>query len=128
MAYRLSLSAEEDLAAIRAKGIREWGRIVADRYDLLLDTVIAEIVQNPLLPGSTAVPKAAGVFTYPIRLSRDHVPAPDRIGVPRHVIVYRVGIDNVVEILGIVHDRMLLARAARRAARNALFSNQPTGP
>jgi hypothetical protein len=30
------------------------------------------------------------------------------------LVVYRVGTDGVVEILGLAHDRMLLDRAARR--------------
>jgi plasmid stabilization system protein ParE len=38
---------------------------------------------------------------------------------PRHLIVYRVASDDVVEILSVVHDRMLLSRAARRAVRAA---------
>jgi toxin ParE1/3/4 len=128
LGYRLSLSAEDELAVIRAKGIREWGRIVADRYDLLLDTVIAEIVENPFLPGSAVVPKTAGAFTYAIKLSKTHVPARDRIKTPRHVVVYRVAKDGVVEILGFVHDRMLLAPAVRHAVRNAAFREPPTEP
>jgi hypothetical protein len=32
-------------------------------------------------------------------------------------LIYRVAADGVVEILGLVHDRMVLSRAARRIAR-----------
>jgi len=46
--------------------------------------------------------------------------APDiRVGNPRHIVVYRVANDGVVEIVGMAHDRMLLARAARRMRREA---------
>jgi hypothetical protein len=38
---------------------------------------------------------------------------------PRHLVVYRLGRDGVVEIIGLVHDRMLLTRAARRMHRQA---------
>jgi hypothetical protein len=38
---------------------------------------------------------------------------------PRHLIVYRLASDGVVEILGLVHDRMVLSRAARRFVRAA---------
>jgi toxin ParE1/3/4 len=40
----------------------------------------------------------------------------DRVGEPRHLVVYRVAPDGVTEILSLVHDRMLLARAVRREA------------
>jgi toxin ParE1/3/4 len=43
----------------------------------------------------------------------------ERVGSPRHIIVYRVAEDGLVEILGVVHDRMVLSRAARRAVRAA---------
>jgi hypothetical protein len=36
-----------------------------------------------------------------------------------HLIIYRVAPDGVLEILSLVHDHMLLARAARRAQREA---------
>jgi toxin ParE1/3/4 len=47
------------------------------------------------------------------------VPREHRVGEPRHLVIYRVAPDGVVEILSVVHDRMLLARAARRAQREA---------
>ncbi len=38
---------------------------------------------------------------------------------PRHLIVYRLGTDGVVEVLGVIHDRMMLVRAARDVKREA---------
>jgi plasmid stabilization system protein ParE len=43
----------------------------------------------------------------------------DRVADPRHLLVYRVAPDGIVEILSIVHDRMQLQNAARRARRAA---------
>jgi plasmid stabilization system protein ParE len=120
--YRLSLPAEETLVDIRARGLIKWGVIVADRYDLLLDTAIADLSDDPYLAGSKSVPRAPSVFVYPIRLSRTHVSPQDRIHDPRPLIVYRVGTDSVLEIRGVVHDRVRsIAGAARRAARSAVF-------
>lgn len=121
MAYRLARSAERALEDIRLRGIIEWGEIVADRYDLLLDTALREIGNDPRLQGSQPIPLMLGIRTYPIRLSRNHIPSKDRIGRPRHLIVYRIAADGVVEILGVVRDRMLLGRAARRLAKEASF-------
>jgi hypothetical protein len=36
-----------------------------------------------------------------------------RVGRPRHLVVYRIGRDGVVEIMGLIHDRMLLDRAVQ---------------
>jgi toxin ParE1/3/4 len=121
VAYRLSLSAETALEDIRIAGIREWGAAAADKYDLLLDTALAAISIDPRLYGSRQVPRLAGIRIYPIRFSRKRVPPDQRVGRPRHLIVYRVASDGVVEVLGIVHDRMLLGRATRRLLRRASF-------
>ena len=65
------------------------------------------------------VPRAPGVHAYPFRLLRRRMEPAHRVGSPRHLIVYRLGTDQVVEILGLVHDRMVLSRAARRMVRTA---------
>ena len=38
---------------------------------------------------------------------------------PRLLIVYRVGSDGIGAIPGVAHDRMVLSRAVRKAAREA---------
>jgi hypothetical protein len=38
---------------------------------------------------------------------------------PRHLLLYRVAEDGVLEVLGLAHDRMRLSRAAGRARREA---------
>ncbi|MBE7213252.1 MAG: hypothetical protein INR65_19740 [Gluconacetobacter diazotrophicus] len=42
-----------------------------------------------------------------------------RVGAPRHLVIYREAADGVVEVLGLVHDRMVLSRAARFMLRKA---------
>jgi toxin ParE1/3/4 len=51
-------------------------------------------------------------MAYPLALARRFMPPEERVGRPRHIILYRVAPDGVAEVLA--HDRMLLARAARR--------------
>lgn len=71
------------------------------------------------MPGSVEVPRVAGVRAYPTRLGRRQVEAVRRVAAPRHLIIYRLAIDGVVEILGLVRDRMVLCRAARKVVRSA---------
>jgi toxin ParE1/3/4 len=98
---------------------REHGIGAADRYRMLLRTAMAAVGDDPTLPGSSAIPRAPGARAYPARLSRLRIEAAHRVRAPRHLLVYRVAPDDVIEILGVIHDRMVLSRAARRAVRNA---------
>ena len=121
MAYRLSRTAEDTLVEIYLNGLTKWGSAIADRYDALLFKVFSELGDNPMLLGYRAVPCAPGILAYAIRLSRDHVPAEDRIMEPRHMVIYRVGSEGMTDILGIVHDHMVLDRMARRLSKDASF-------
>jgi toxin ParE1/3/4 len=114
--YRLLGGAEDDIDRILLRSAREWGFEAAARYDRLVRAVFSAVAEFPARPGSREV---AGVRVYPLRLGR-HLVAPEhRVGRPRHLVVYRVGTDGVVEILGPAHDRMLPDRAACRMQRDA---------
>lgn len=116
MTYRLLGGAEEDIDRILLRSAREWGFEAAGRYDRLMRAVFSAVAAFPALPGSQDV---AGVRMYPLRLGRRLVSPELRVGRPRHLVVYRVGVDGVVEILGLAHDRMLLDRVVRRMQREA---------
>ena len=119
MSYRLLGSAEDDIDRILLESARQWSIEAAGRYDRLMRAVFAALDAAPALPGSQDVAKLAGVRAYPLRHGRNRVEQDQRVGQPRHVVVYRIGRDGVVEIIGVAHDRMLLARAARRMQREA---------
>lgn len=119
MTYRLLAGAEDDIDRILLKSANEWGVPAAGRYHRLMLAVFAAVGTTPALPGSRAVERVAGVRAYPLRLGRRLVEPEQRVGGPRHIVVYRVANDGVVEIIGVAHDRMLLARAARRMQREA---------
>lgn len=70
-----------------------------------------------LTPDDTLLPP--GVLAYPLAAARRLLPPEQRVGRPRHIVVNRVAPDGVVEMLGLVHDRMLLGRAPRRMQREA---------
>lgn len=119
MAHRLTRAAEDRIDAILLESARVHGIEAAGRYGLLILAAMASLCDDPHPPGSSEVSRLSGVRAYPIRLSRMHVEPARRVRVPRHIIVYRVAADGVVEILGLAHDRMVLSRAARRAVEDA---------
>ena len=119
MVYRLVGRAETRIDSILLDSARRWGIDAAGRYHRLILAALAAVEEAPDRPGSREVPRLPGVRTYHLHLARRLVVPEYRVGRPRHLVVYRVAPDDVVEILSLVHDRMLLARAARQAQREA---------
>ncbi len=81
--------------------------------------VMAEFGDKPDMSGSVEIPRLPGIRAYPARLSRLWMEPTRRVAAPRHLVIYRLASDGVVEILGLVHDRMVLSRAARKIVRSA---------
>ncbi|MGI4939686.1 MAG: hypothetical protein ACRYHQ_03795 [Janthinobacterium lividum] len=98
---------------------RQFGFDAAVRYNKLILAVMTAVGATPGLAGSRTLPRVPGLQTFPLRLAGRFVALVDRVGRPRHLIVYRVAPDGVVEIFSLVHDRMDLTRAARGAQRAA---------
>ena len=119
MPYRLVGTAEDQIDRILFESARQFGIEAATRYHQLMLAAMTAVADSPLRPGTRAVARVPGVRVYPLRLARGLVERRHRVAEPRHVIVYRIGTDGIIEILGAVHDRMMLARAARRAPRDA---------
>ncbi len=119
MAYRLTRTVEDEIDAVLLDSARNYGLEATGRYGQLILVVMATLGDEPGMLGSVEVPRMAGVRAYPIRLGRRQVEAVRRVAAPRHLIIYRLAADGVVEILGLVHDRMVLSRAARKAVRSA---------
>ena len=119
MIYRLLGGAEADIDRILSRSAAEWGISAADRYHRSMLTVFAMLAGNPDRLGASIVERVPGVRVYPLRHGRRQVDRDERVGNPRHLVVYRLATDGVVEIMGLVHDRMLLPRAARRMKRDA---------
>ncbi len=122
MPYRLTRAAEDQVEKILVRSAREFGLEASQRYQRyqrLLITAMASVGNNPQLAGFCKIARLEGVFAYPAALTRMRTPFDERVARPRHLIIYRVCSDGMVEILGVVHDRMLLSRAARKAVRDA---------
>ena len=117
MAYRLTRTAEDQIDALLLDSARDHGLEAAGRYGQLILTVMAALGEEPQMIGSAEVPRLPGIRAYPTRLARQRVEPARRVASPRHLVIYRLAADGVVEILGLVHDRMVLSRAARRIVR-----------
>jgi toxin ParE1/3/4 len=105
------------MRGVLLESARNYGLDAAERYGLLILVAIEALDADRSLPGTAEVPRLRGVRAYSIRLAKLRVMPAQRVGSPRHLVVYRVAPDGITEILGLVHDRMVLSRAARRLAR-----------
>ncbi len=98
---------------------RQFGVEAAVRYNKLILAALTAVGASPGLAGSKPVPRLQNVRMFPLRLAGRFTALDDRVSRPRHLVIYRVASDGVVEVLSLVHDRMDLTRAARRAMRAA---------
>ena len=119
MAYRLARTAEDQIDVLLLDSAREHGLEAAGRYGQLILTAMAALGEEPYMIGSVDVARLPGIRAYPARLARQRIESARRVASPRHLVIYRLAVDGVVEILGLVHDRMVLSRAARRIVRTA---------
>lgn len=119
MPYRIVGHAEARIEAVLLESARRWGIDAAGRYNRLIVAAMTTVGTAPAMPGSREIPKLVGVRTLHLRSVRHLVPREYRVGDPSHLVVYRVAPDGIVEILSLVHDRMLLLRAATRARQDA---------
>lgn len=122
MSYRLLIRARRTIDDILVESARTWGEAAAERYDRLLLAAFAHLGDHPLTPGSDAIRGLSGWRSYHLRLARTLVEPHKRVGHPRHVVIYRTAADEVTEIAGLVHDRMLLVRVARYMLRPSPFT------
>lgn len=119
MPWRVAGQAEDQIDKVVMDSAERHGLGAATRYNMLIFAALTAIGEHPTLPGSHEVLKVPGVRSFHLRLARRLVEPGHRVHAPRHLVVYRLAADGVVEVLGLVHDRMLLPRAARRAQRSA---------
>ena len=81
--------------------------------------VFSALGDDPAHTASTELPTVPGVRIFHLRSGRRFVAEKQRVGRPRHFVVYRSGPDGVTEILGLTHDHMLMPRAVRQLERDA---------
>jgi toxin ParE1/3/4 len=117
-AFRLSAPAEaalDDILKWSAAHFHEAGR---RRYAALLVQAMQDVADDPERPGITWVRiRQAMIGLYHLRHSRGGFDPVARVNQPRHLVVFRIGAEGIVDVLGFIHERMLRDRALRRLAR-----------
>jgi len=109
-ALRLTASARRDVANALAQSEEQFGRAARQRYRLLLEPALDDLAQDPRRPGVRAdAHLPADHRLYPVRLSRARPAPADRVGHPRHVVVFRLD-GPTVEVLRLLHEAMDLPR------------------
>jgi len=90
------------------EGAARFGQIVRDRYARLIIQAMRDVADKPYRPGVTSEPAIDPLaLFYHLRHSRMRAGPPNnRIGKPRHILVYEVASDGVVDILGLIPDSM----------------------
>ena len=117
--FRLSRSAEAELDSILEWSEARFHEVGRIRYATLLVQAMQDVADSPGREGVQWV----GVLGTRVGLyhpwhSRNSIPDPaERFHEPRHLIVFRIADDGIVDILGFAHDSMLRGRALRRVVR-----------
>lgn len=109
--YRLSQAAQGDVLSLLGWTHEQFGEAARLRYESLIVAALRDVASQHDRPGSLARPElGAGVRTWHLRLSRDHVePGVEVVRRPRHFLVYRAEPAQVV-VGRVLHDAMELAR------------------
>jgi toxin ParE1/3/4 len=108
MSFRLSAEAQQDVADALDWSLANFGEDAFKRYSNLLRVSFADIVEDPLRIGSSELEVGGQMLRlYPIKFSRQNAAVAGRMVFrPRHVLAYRVGGEEKIEILRVLHDRM----------------------
>ncbi len=114
MNYRLARSAENQIDRVLLESASRWGVEAAGRYHRLMLLAFSELAADPGFRGSREIAEVPGVRSLHLRLVTRLIDPLERVQRPRHIVVYSLAADGAVAILGIAHERMILARAARR--------------
>ncbi len=116
--FRLAASAESALDEILGWTQENFGEAARERYAALLVAAMQDVAKHPQRSNvSWKRLKTGRIGVYHIIHSKMHAPnPPGAVAKPRHFLVFRLTNDGIVEILGFVHERMLLPRALKRLA------------
>lgn len=92
---RLAGAAQDQIDRIILESARNWGVEAAARYHGLMLSAFAALGASPALFGSRDLATVPGVRVFPLRLGRRLVEQDQRVGQPRHIVVYRIAPDGV---------------------------------
>lgn len=108
--FRLSLDAQADLIDILRFTQAKFGEGARRRYQGLLRAAFVSVAAEPERIGSISRQQLEpGLRSLHLLYCRSEAPN-GRVDRPRHVVFYRLGNDQVVEIIRILHDAMEVER------------------
>lgn len=85
-----------------------FGELARERYAALIVQAVGDVADNPHRHGARTEPTVdPDALFYHLRHSRDRVRSGiGRVKQPRHILIYEVASDGVVDILGLIPDRI----------------------
>jgi toxin ParE1/3/4 len=109
---RLSTEADADILDILTRTYADFGRDALLRYEFLLVTALSELAVLNSRNGVVIRPELGpGIHSYHLRNSRDRARHPTGIvRRPRHFILYRHTLPEVIGVGRILHDAMEVER------------------
>jgi len=103
---RLTRRARADLAAVLRQSREQFGPEAQRHYERLLNAAMRDLAADPERPGSRDEASASeGLRFYHSRHTARRSPVAERVGRPRHILIYRV-LGDEVRILRVLHDAM----------------------
>jgi toxin ParE1/3/4 len=103
--FRLATPARRDLSHIIGESRQGWGDEAARRYTLLLDAAMNHVAAEPYGPLTRDCARVrAGLRSFHVRHARRLIST--RVDAPPHLIYFRVIEGELVEIVGVLHERM----------------------
>ncbi|MES2860915.1 MAG: type II toxin-antitoxin system RelE/ParE family toxin [Pseudomonadota bacterium] len=95
-----------DIDDILANSEAEFGPRTASRYERLIDQAIDALAADPERSGVRQTPDTlVGLYWFHLRSARTLAPPSERIGKPRHLIVFTVTGASIF-IVRVLHDSM----------------------
>lgn len=127
--FVVSPAAERDIESILAWTHERFGASARLRYEALLVRAILDVADDAGRVGSRNRPEiATAARTYHLAYSRDHVDAAvGRVRHPRHLLLYRIGDDDRIEIGRVLHDNMDLSRHLPGGYGSTVFDEKTSG-
>lgn len=114
---RLSTEADADILDILTKTYADFGGDALLRYEFLLVTALSDLAVSSWRNGAVTRPELGpGIHSYHLRHSRDRARHPTGIvRRPRHFILYRHVMAELIGVGRILHDAMEVERHLPRS-------------
>ncbi len=113
MRLDIAARAKADIARALRASHRTFGPQAVDRYTLLLDQAFADLCADPDRVGVRRHDAdRSDLRLYPLRHSRARLAPADRVGQPRHLIVFRLSRDTL-RVVRVLDERMDLPARLR---------------